>query len=281
MIVTVVTPTLNAAEFLEECIASVRCNRGDGFEVDHVIVDGGSTDATLDIAARRGVRIMSGKDSGIFDAINRGSFGSQGSLLGFLGADDLMLPGALSDVVSAHKKSGRRWVVGGIRWIDSAGVDFGGLAAPPPWMNARMHVCLGWNPVMHMATYLSRDFFIELGGFDISFKDSGDYDMFARALRLAPFARLERPLACFRHTGVNNSAVNVERTSTENGRVRAAFGPRTPFERIVWKAVLKLWLNASNPDWAVGKLKRRLRPPRMTVQLPVIDGAGSTRGAKG
>lgn len=268
MIVTVVTPTLNAAEFLEECIASVRRNRAGGFEIDHVIVDGGSTDATLEIAARHGVRVASGKDSGIFDAINRGSYNSQGDLLGFLGADDLMMPGALRDVVEAHRKSGRRWVVGGIRWIDSAGIDFGGLAAPPSWMSVRMHVCLGWNPVMHMATYLSRDFFFELGGFDISFRDSGDYDMFARALRVAPFARLNRPVACFRHTGANNSAVNLKRTAAENARVRAAFGPRTSVERALWRAALKLWFNARNPDWAVGKMRRRLRPSGMSVPLP-------------
>lgn len=281
MIVTVVTPTLNAADYLDECIASVARNRGAGFEVDHVVVDGGSTDATLDIAARGGVRVLRGKDSGIFDAINRGSFASQGDLLGFLGADDLMLPGALAAVVDAYRASGRRWVVGGIRWIDASGADFGGLAAPPTWMTARMHVCLGWNPLMHMATYLSRDFFLELGGFDISFRDSGDYDMFARALRRAPFARLSRPVACFRHTGVNNSAVNLERTMAENARVRAAFGPHSAVARAASKAALKLWFNARNPEWAVGKLRRRLRPPRVAVRLPVVGGAGSAREAKG
>jgi glycosyltransferase involved in cell wall biosynthesis len=271
MIITVVTPTLNAEQFLEECIISVQRNCGESFQVDHVIVDGGSSDATLDIARHYRIRILSGKDSGIFDAINRGSLRSQGDLLGFLGADDLMLPGALSDVVTAYCKSGRRWVVGGIRWIDTDGDDFGGLAAPPSWMSARMHACLGWNPVMHMATYLARDFFEDLGGFDISFRDSGDYDMFARALRLTPFARLDRPLACFRHTGSNNSAVNLQRTSAENARVCAAFGPRTSFERIVWKAVLKLWFNGRNPDWVYGKLKRHLQP-RSVPQRALVAG---------
>lgn len=256
MIVTVVTPTLNASEFLEECIASVRRNRGDGFEIDHVLVDGGSTDATIDIADRYGVRVMRGTDSGIFDAINKGSFGSRGDLLGFLGADDIMLPGAIQDVVAAYQAGRRAWVVGGIRWIDSAGTDFGGLAAPPSWMSARMHVCLGWNPVMHMATYLDRDLFSQLGGFDISFRDSGDYDMFARALRIAPFVRLNRPVACFRHTGFNNSAVNERRTATENARIRDAFGPATSLERTVWRGALKVWFNARNPDWAIGKMSR-------------------------
>jgi len=281
MIITVVTPTLNAEEFLADCLMSVRSNRCADFGVDHVVVDGGSTDRTLDIARRHGARILSGKDSGIFDAINRGSFGSTGDLLGFLGADDLMLPGALASVVRTYRDSGRRWVVGGIRWIDSEGSDLGGLAAPPPWMFARMQVCLGWNPIMHMATYLSRDFFLELGGFDISFRDSGDYDLFARALRVAPFARLRQPVACFRHTGCNNSAVNGERTARENARVRVAYGPRSPIERAAWKAVMKLWFNARNPEWAAGKLARRLASRRAAMRARCAGRAQATPEAPG
>jgi glycosyltransferase involved in cell wall biosynthesis len=274
MIVTVVTPTFNAEAYLEQCIASVRRNRASGFEVEHVVVDGGSTDRTLEIATRHDVSIMAGRDAGIFDAINKGSFGTPGDLLGFLGADDLMLPGALQSVVNAYCASGRRWVVGGIRWIDADGVDFGGLAAPPHWMRPRMHVCLGWNPIMHMSTYLSRELFMELGGFDVSFRDSGDYDMFARALRIAPFARVNRPIACFRHTGNNNSLVNAERTRRENERIRDAYGPRSNFERAVWKAVLKIWFNGRNPEWLAAKLRRRMTasgPVRRPMRLVNMD----------
>ncbi|MFC7690421.1 glycosyltransferase [Paeniroseomonas aquatica] len=134
MIVTVVTPTLNGIEYLAECIASVQRNRTRDIEIDHVIVDGGSTDGTVEMAEAAGLRVMTGKDSGIFDAINKGSFNSEGALLGFLGADDVMLEGAMAEVVRAWRDSGRRWVVGGIRWIDDRGRDLGELAAPPGWM---------------------------------------------------------------------------------------------------------------------------------------------------
>ena len=50
MIVTIVTPTLNAVDFLKECIESARRNATRGIEIEHVIVDGGSTDGTVELA---------------------------------------------------------------------------------------------------------------------------------------------------------------------------------------------------------------------------------------
>jgi glycosyltransferase involved in cell wall biosynthesis len=254
MIVTVVTPTLNARQYLSECIKSAKKNNSRIVEVEHIIVDGGSTDGTVELARQHGLRVLTGKDKGIFDAINKGSLASSGELLGFLGADDVLLDGALDAVVRAYRESGKRWVVGGIRWIDGNGTGMGGLAAPPSWMTRRMHVCLGWNPIMHMSTYLSRDLFIELGGFDIEYRDSGDYDMFARALSLAPFRRIARPVACFRQTGFNNSITNLARMRAENARICAKFGPTSQFERQLWRGVLRGWFNGRNPAWLLSKI---------------------------
>lgn len=254
MIVTVVTPTLNGIVHLRECIESARRNEAPGIEVEHVIVDGGSTDGTVELAQSYGLRVLQGKDSGIFDAINKGSFASSGELLGFLGADDVMCDGGLKAVVEAYRGSGRRWVVGGIRWTNSKGHDLGGLAAPPNWMTPRMLVCLGWNPIMHMGTYFSRSFFEELNGFDIAYKDAGDYEMFCRALSLAPYGRIGRPIACFRRTGVNNSAVHGARTAAECAKVRAYYGPSSERQRLFWRSALKAYFNLANPDWLAAKI---------------------------
>lgn len=254
MIVTIVTPTLNGIDYLRECIESARNNATHDIEVEHVIVDGGSTDGTVELAQSYGLRVLQGKDKGIFDAINKGSFNSSGELLGFLGADDVMLPGGLKAIVEAYRKSRPRWVVGGIRWIDGQGRDLGALAAPPTWMTPAMLVCLGWNPIMHMGTYFSRSFYEELGGFDISYRDAGDYDMFCRALRIAPYARVAQPIASFRRTGLNNSAVHGSRTAAECAKIRAAYGPSSPAERLLWRSVLKAYFNLGNPSWLVSKI---------------------------
>ncbi len=259
MLITVVTPTWNGIDYLAACIASVKRNRGADFTVDHVVVDGGSTDDTVALARAEGLRVIEGKDDGIFDAINKGSFDSRGELLGFLGADDVMLEGALDAVARTYRTSGRRWVVGGIRWIDDADRPLGDLAAPPGWMSARMQACLGWNPIMHMSTYLSRDLFEELGGFDIGFRDASDYDLFLRARSMAPYARIDRPLTCFRRTGENNSVVHADRSAAESARVLARFGPEKAWEQTLWQHALRGWFNLRNPEWMVRKLAAATR----------------------
>ncbi len=265
MIVTVVTPTYNAFKHLEECITSVRANAAPGIEIDHVIVDAGSTDGTIELAQKFGLRIIQReRGRGIFDAINSGSFTSSGELLGFIGADDVMLPGALVRVVHAYVSSRRRWVVGGIRWIDEKGKSLGDFSVPPQWLTTRMCVCLGWNPIMHMGTYFSREFFAELGGFDPTIEDSGDYEMFSRALAVAPFEPIKQPITCFRRTGSNNSLVNGARARQENARILSAFGPQHDVERRLWRYFLKVWFNLANPRWSITKfasaIDRRLRP---------------------
>jgi glycosyltransferase involved in cell wall biosynthesis len=264
MIVTVVTPTYNAFEHLEKCIRSVRANAAPGIEVDHVIVDAGSTDGTVELAQKFGLRIIQEKGCGIFGNINKGSFSSSAELLGFIGADDVMLPGALKRVVDAYVSSRRRWIVGGIRWIDEKGMSLGDFSVPPQWLTTRMCVCLGWNPIMHMATYFSHEFFSELGGFDPTIKDSGDYEMFSRALAVAPFEPIKQPLTCFRRTGFNNSLVNGARARQENARILLAFGPQYDVERRLWRYLLKAWFNLANPRWSILKItrtiERRLHP---------------------
>jgi glycosyltransferase involved in cell wall biosynthesis len=259
MIITIVTPTLNGMPYLRDCIASVKKNQSADYTIDHVIVDGGSTDGTLELAEAEGLRILTGKDKGIFDAINKGSFNSKGDLLGFIGSDDLMLEGALETVARAHRQSKSRWIVGGIVWIDKHGNYLGELKAPPSWMSARMHVCLDWNPIMHMATYFTRDLFEELQGFNIQYKDGGDFDMFARALAKEPYERVGQQIVCFRRTGSNNSVLNKERGRNDSLAVKLQFGPKSEPERMFWKYFFKAWFNAINPSWSTRKVRDSLR----------------------
>lgn len=265
MIVTIVTPTLNGRRYLRECIESARRNETPDIEIEHVIVDGGSTDGTVELAESYGLRVMTGKDQGIFDAINKGSFNSSGELLGFLGADDVLLDHGLEAIVRAYRQSHKRWVVGGIQWIGERGESLGGLGAPPTWLPLRMYVCLDWNPIMHMATYFSREFYTELGGFNADYKDAGDFEMFSRALSKAPYARVAHRIACFRRTGQNNSAVNTERQAREVRTVCEAFGPRSPVERTCWRYAQKVWFNLVNPPWLLWKLTSSVR---VRLRLP-------------
>jgi len=96
-LVTVVTPSLNQGEFIEETIRSVISQSYPA--LDYVIVDGGSTDATLDILTRYEGRLrwISEKDEGQSDAVNKGFRMARGEILGWLNADDLYCPGAIGE----------------------------------------------------------------------------------------------------------------------------------------------------------------------------------------
>jgi glycosyltransferase involved in cell wall biosynthesis len=253
MIVTVVTPTLNAMDYLAECIESTRRQKTDKFEVEHIVVDGGSSDGTVEFARSQGCVVITGQDDGIFDAINKGSFNSNGVLIGFLGADDTLLPGALDAVVRAYERRGARWLVGRVRWTDARGIARGDLSAPPSWVTAPMLASLGWNCIPHTSTYMHRELFEQLGGFNKELKYSGDYDFFVRARRYDSFLRIPRALSCFRRHGQNMSMRSDAAQLAENEAVAQSFGPSVPWQRLTCRYFVKLWLNAGNLPWSIRK----------------------------
>jgi glycosyltransferase involved in cell wall biosynthesis len=260
VLVTVVTPTLNGGALLKDCIESVKNQTGAEFSVEHIIVDGGSVDGTVELAKSYGLDVITGKDRGIFDAINKGSFQSSGELIGFLGADDLLLEGGLAEVVRRYKTSGRSWVCGGIRVIDSGGRNLGENAALPSWLTAGMHACLGWGSIGHMGTYVSRDLFTSLNGFDISYTVAGDYEFFCRARSKAPYARSGRTLACWRKTGENYSMKHLKEAEADYERVMKSYAPVSETQQLLYRA-MNLWRYARNPGWASRKFADQGRFP--------------------
>jgi len=249
MIVTVVTPSLNGMRYVRDCIESTRRQESTRVEVEHVFVDGGSTDGTPEYAAGRGCRVIERQKSGLFEAVNMGSFAAQGVLVGFLGCDDILVPGALEAVVAAYERSGRRWLMGGCRWVDGRGVSRGDFRAPPGWLKAPMLASLGWSCIPHTSTYVRKDLFEELGGFNTEFHYAGDYEFFVRVLEQEPFSRVSQVLSCFRRHGANTSMKMDETHRAELRFVAQRWAPPSEWQRTAYRYLLKAWLNATNPSW--------------------------------
>jgi glycosyltransferase involved in cell wall biosynthesis len=121
-LVSIVTPTLNSQQYLAETIESVLTQ--DYPSIELIVVDGGSTDATLDILDRYHgkLRVTGGRDKGPSDAIFKGLNQARGEILTWLNADDTFLPGAVrvaAEYLTAHPETdvvyGEGW------WIDEAG----------------------------------------------------------------------------------------------------------------------------------------------------------------
>jgi glycosyltransferase involved in cell wall biosynthesis len=104
---SVITPVYNGVRFMESCIRSV-VEQGCP-EAEHIIMDGGSTDGTVEIIRRYAqkyghIRFVSEKDKGQSDAMNKGIAMARGEVLSFLNVDDYYEPGALSDVVARFRE---------------------------------------------------------------------------------------------------------------------------------------------------------------------------------
>jgi glycosyltransferase involved in cell wall biosynthesis len=259
LLISVVTPTLNAIRYLRDCIESIRIQENADVQVEHIVVDGGSSDGTVELARSAGCTVMTGKDEGIFDAINKGSFNSNGVLIGFLGADDILLPGALDTVAVHYQRDGRRWLAGGGRWLDGDGRSRGDIAAPPTWITVPMLASLGWNCVSHPATYVHRSLFEELGGFDKRFRYFGDYDFVLRALAREPFCRVNRKLFGTRRHGANASMQQTPVHWAETREIMQRYGPSSPWNRLMYRYRLKVWANAASPRWFLHKRIDRFR----------------------
>lgn len=199
--ITIVTPCLNAADTLPEALASVR---DQGYpKLEHVVVDGGSTDGTLDIlAAAKGVRWTSEPDRGLSHAMNKGVLAAEGEVIGWLNADDRYLPGALQAVgeaMAAHPDA--LWATGRCRIIDGDGREI--RRAVTAYKNALLArysfpLYLTQNFISAPATFLRREAFETAGLFDERYRISMDYDLYLRLGRYHDPLILDRYLSDFR-----------------------------------------------------------------------------------
>lgn len=131
--VSIVTPCLNPGGWIVRCLDSVAAQTYP--DVEHVVVDGGSTDGTVELLRDRGVRFISEPDSGQSEAINKGFALASGAYLGWLNADDVLTPGSVSWAVEGFRADGLvGWVYGDCEVRESDGSSK--LERPPSRLHA-------------------------------------------------------------------------------------------------------------------------------------------------
>jgi glycosyltransferase involved in cell wall biosynthesis len=228
---TIVTPCLNGAATLQEALDSVR-NQDYPGEVEHVVVDGGSTDGTLEILDAAGVRYSSEPDRGLSDAVNKGIRMARGDVIGWLNADDVYLPGALARVGKALADSPEAlWATGPCLIMGADGEEI--RSAVTRYKNLflrrysyRMH--LVQNFVSCPSTFVRREGFDRIGLLDERFKYSMDYDLWLRLGRVQPPVVLHEPLAAFRMAGGSLSMTGFERQFAEHSQNAREHGAGHP-----------------------------------------------------
>lgn len=180
MLVSVVTVSFNAASTIADTLRSVA--EQSHADIEHIIVDGGSTDDTQKIVKRFAhvAQAISEPDRGLYDAMNKGWRRAQGDLVGWLNADDLFAgPDAVSRIAEAAKR-GAPVIAGGVDMVAADDTNrvirrYSSQKFTPHWLH------YGYAPP-HPGFYIRRAVLDEIGGYDLEFPLAADFDLIARAI---------------------------------------------------------------------------------------------------
>lgn len=178
-LISIVTPSFNRADMIGDAVDSVLRQNDPCFE--HIIIDGGSTDGTLDVLRRYPhLTVESGPDRGIYDALNKGVAKARGMIIGHLNSDDVYEPGAFARVRAAFAADpGLESVCGGalIGDADHLVRDCSGKRDRDlSFANALLGV-----PVIN-ARFFSRRFYDRVGPYSLDFRLAADRDFLVRAV---------------------------------------------------------------------------------------------------
>ncbi|RJR19818.1 MAG: glycosyltransferase [Desulfobacteraceae bacterium] len=210
--ISIVTPSLNQARFIRETIESVMAQDYPDFE--HIIMDGGSKDGTIDILKEyRHLKVISEPDRGQGDAINKGFNLTTGEILAYLNADDTLLPGALKRVGEVlNPRNGPFIVMGRCRFTDEFGKDVG--IEHPSEYESHSRVLKVWkgHTIPQPAVFWARRVWDECGPMEEGLSCSWiDYDLFCRFSRRYDFYSVGDMFATYRlHTDSKTCQVGEE-----------------------------------------------------------------------
>ncbi len=246
---SLVVPSYNQAEFLEEALASIWAQDYPDLEV--VVMDGGSTDGSQAIIERHAPRLtywQSQPDGGQAAAIRAGFLRTGGEICGWLNSDDRLAPGALrrvGETFAARPELG--WLYGSGRHIDRAGRPIGGFE----------HFQFDYGILLYFDTIITqpacfwrRELYDRAGGLDPSYNCSMDFDLWLRLGKLATPLHLPEVLAEARIYPQTKSSTLGPQIKSEHRRAQiSALGGR------VWPGQLRLgrW-------WHYLRLQRLLLP---------------------
>ncbi len=208
-LVTVVTAVFNGQPHVAGCLESVLTQ--DYPNIEHIILDGGSTDGTLDVLRQYDDRVAFWKsepDKGVYDAWNKGLALAQGEWIAFLGSDDEYLPGAIRAYMElAVQSPNADYLTSHIRWQHSAGYSRQ-QGGPWSWPLYSRYMCSA-----HVGSMHRRRLFYKYGQFDLSYKITADYEFLLRPRGALRTAFLPQTTIMMRAGGVSDSTAALHEAS--------------------------------------------------------------------
>lgn len=187
MKISIITATYNSVATIVSCMESVLQQTYPNIE--YVIIDGQSTDNTLEMAQhikskspQANIVIQSEADNGIYDALNKGIALATGDVIGFVHSDDVLAnPNTIKNIVAGLSYPNVSGVYGDLQYVTKEDTD----KVVRYWQSQDFKPKLlkkGWMPA-HPTLYLKRDVYVKHGGFNLDYKIAADYDFILRVFK--------------------------------------------------------------------------------------------------
>jgi glycosyltransferase involved in cell wall biosynthesis len=207
-LVSIITVVYNNSEYIRDAIESVLSQNYS--KIEHIIIDGGSTDGTIDIIEEYRDYIssfLSEPDDGIYDALNKGITRSQGDIVGILHSDDLFCDEyVISDVINKMKDTETELCFSDLVIVDAVSGKL--IRYYMAHYFRRWMLRIGWLPP-HPTVFLKRSIFDEFGFYSKNYQIAGDFEFFVRIFygRQIKWSYLNRISVMMRGGGASNSGL--------------------------------------------------------------------------
>jgi glycosyltransferase involved in cell wall biosynthesis len=235
MKISIITPSFNQGRFIKDTIESVlRQNYSD---LEHIIVDGGSTDQTLDvIRSYNHLRWISEKDKGPANALNKGFKMATGEIITWLNADDYYNPLILQEVIENFGNGDYGLVYGKCIFVD----EFKNELFRDENINYDINILLNYYPdiIRQPSTFFRKSLLDEVGGLDESLKCVFDYDLFIRMVKKTKAYYLDKYISFVRDYKDTITRRNIRKQGIEILKVSRRNGGRF-FSRLVYRSLMR------------------------------------------
>lgn len=211
MKISIITISFNANDTIEKTLNSI--NSQSYSNIEHIIVDGGSIDGTIEICNSFShiSKIISEPDNGVYDAFNKGLKLATGDIIGFLNADDVFCnENSIQDIVDAFSNNETDIVYGNLDYVNKEGKVIRNWISRP---YEKGLVKKAWMPA-HPTFYCKKEVYDRLGGYNDSFKIAGDFELCLRFLEInnIPSFYLNKKIVKMLVGGISNSGLKSKLT---------------------------------------------------------------------
>ena len=242
MKISIITVTYNSANTIKDTLESIK--NQDYSDIEHIIIDGGSKDRTLEIINQYAhvSKVISESDKGIYDAMNKGLKLATGEVIGILNSDDFYSSNQIiSQIVNCFNENRTDTVYGDLEYVDSKNTD----KVVRTWLSGnykKKNFYYGWMPP-HPTFFVRKELYLKYGMFNTNFKMAADYEFMLRLLfkNNISTSYLSKIIVKMRVGGLSNSNLkNRLRANNEDSKAWKINNLKPKFYTFLLKPTLKI-----------------------------------------